>query len=74
MRTDKLIVMPSSTRGPSTPSTPSMNIKKIKNEDDSSTDDLTKDMEEPIPEPNVQEVNVTKLGKIFVTDRRLVVA
>lgn len=39
-----------------------MNVKKMKNDDDSSTDDLTKDMEEPVPEPNVQEINITKLG------------
>lgn len=51
-----------STRGPSAPSTPSMSSKKMKNDDDSSTDDLTKDMEEPLPEPNVQEINVLKLG------------
>lgn len=50
-----------STRGPSTPSTP-LNSKKVKNEDDSSMDDLTKDLEEPVPEPNIQEVPVTKLG------------
>lgn len=39
-----------------------MNSKKSKNDDDSSTDDLTKDMEEPIPEPNIQDVPVTKLS------------
>ncbi|KAK7586055.1 hypothetical protein V9T40_003931 [Parthenolecanium corni] len=50
-----------STRGPSTPSTP-LNSKKVKNEDDSSMDDLTKDLEEPVPEPNIQEVPVTKLA------------
>lgn len=53
-----------STRGPSTPSTP-LNSKKVKNEDDSSMDDLTKDLEEPVPEPNIQEVPVTKLGAFF---------
>lgn len=56
-----------SARGPSAPSTPSMNSKKSKNDDDSSTDDLTKDMEEPIPEPNIQDVPVTKLSNPAVT-------
>lgn len=51
-----------SARGPSTPSTP-VNSKRVKNEDDSSADDLTKDLEEPTPEPIVQEVSMAKIGK-----------
>ena len=38
-----------------------VNPKKIKSEDEA--DDLTKDMPEPIPEPNVQEVVVPKPGQ-----------
>lgn len=56
--------MSSSTRGPSTPSTP-LNPKKVKNEDDNSMDDLTKDLEDPVPEPNIQEIPTTKLGELF---------
>lgn len=47
-----------------TPSTPSLHVsmKKVKSEDDISVEDYTKDMDEPTPEPNVQEVPVTKSG------------
>lgn len=52
-----------STRGPSAPPTPSTNPKKNKNDDDScSADDLTKDMDEPVPEPNIQEVPITRIS------------
>ena len=46
-----------STRGPPTPA---VNNKKIKNEEEA--EDLTKDMENPSPVPNPQEVNCTKPG------------
>lgn len=38
--------------------------KSLRGDDES--DDLTKDMEEPSPEPNVQEVHIQKNGMCFL--------
>jgi hypothetical protein len=45
-----------------------MNVKKNKIDDDS--DDLTRDLEDPVAEPNISEINLNlsqvKTGKLFV--------
>lgn len=47
-----------------------VSVKKNKVDDDS--DDLTRDLEDPIPEPNISEVNLNltqiKTGKLPNTD------
>ena len=48
--------------------TPSVISKKKSLRGDDESDDLTKDMEEPSPEPNVQEVHIPKNSKyIYIT-------
>ena len=32
-------------------------------------EDLTKDMEEPMPEPNIQEVNIPKSSKYWIVKK-----
>ena len=41
-------------------------VKKRSARDEEEAEDLTKDMEDPPPEPNIQEVHIPKNGKLIV--------